>query len=811
MNNQIDIQQIAAALNNRADTLVPQWLPNGKKNNNEWVALNPKRKDDKLGSFSICLSGGKAGQWCDFATGDKGGDLVSLFAYLHNLNNFEAAKELAETHGLDTNPVQTAGDAEFKKKQSDRDKWLPIMPIPDFAMSSMPVQWHNRTPEKIFCYQSKSGEPLCFVFRVVKEDGSKATPPLCFAKNEAGTQKWVFRSPEKPRPLFGLQNLTDTEDEVVLIVEGEKCGQVFDNHQTTEPIAKEPKYQRLAIISWLGGCKGWNLSDWSPIFNKKVILWADNDAGGKKAMNSIAQHLTQNGCQCRFVNIPNDKPKGWDIADCFAESGAVETLTRIWDYSQNEYFIKDEQNQDNKTPDYELQQSEPNQEKKEKQKKSIFTKQELGEIWSRFVYIDGTDEIFDKKYKKIITQTAANMAMGGRFKSWIRSDKKLVLPPDAIVFDPTGEKMPDGGINLFDGFPEKFERLKPVDMSSLTLEEILDKPKKCPAIIRLIKHLCNNDLEQVEWLLNWLALPLQKKGTKMFSAVLAHSFVHGAGKSLFFDKVMRELYSEKYSRHLTQTDIESNFNANREHCLYGVFEEIFTSKSKYDLSGSLKDLITGGTQRIERKNFDAKEANNFMNCVLLSNQLQPFPIEEHDRRYFVLCPAEKLPQDIADAVIDELNNDGILAFYRFLISLPLTLTAGGRRGVAKGVAFRANTQPLTTDAKTAIIKWGYASWQSFYSQWKDDEISNTPFISCTATDLWLAYCKWCDLNGEQRMKKTQFIIAMRTKLKYKRIRYKNAIVYKEVRAYCFLTTEKATENDYSDEINQFAEKINSAK
>ena len=51
-----------------------------------------------LGSFKINL---KTGRWADFATGDKGGDPVSLVAFIENCKQGEAALKLARMLGLD--------------------------------------------------------------------------------------------------------------------------------------------------------------------------------------------------------------------------------------------------------------------------------------------------------------------------------------------------------------------------------------------------------------------------------------------------------------------------------------------------------------------------------------------------------------------------------------------------------------------------------------------------------------------------------------------------------------------------------------
>ena len=69
-----------------------------KRNGREYVALNPTRPGDtNPGSFSINL---QTGRWADFASGDRGGDPISLAAYLHGKSQVEAARDLAEALGV---------------------------------------------------------------------------------------------------------------------------------------------------------------------------------------------------------------------------------------------------------------------------------------------------------------------------------------------------------------------------------------------------------------------------------------------------------------------------------------------------------------------------------------------------------------------------------------------------------------------------------------------------------------------------------------------------------------------------------------
>jgi hypothetical protein len=77
--------------------ILHRWLPDGKRRGAEYVVKNPKRADTRAGSFSINL---RTGRWADFATGDKGGDVVSLAAYLFNLRQGEACDRVAEMVGV---------------------------------------------------------------------------------------------------------------------------------------------------------------------------------------------------------------------------------------------------------------------------------------------------------------------------------------------------------------------------------------------------------------------------------------------------------------------------------------------------------------------------------------------------------------------------------------------------------------------------------------------------------------------------------------------------------------------------------------
>jgi len=90
-----------AAINAHALAALPailaRWLSDGRRHGSEWVALNPRRGDRRPGSFRVNMM---TGRWADFATGDRGGDIIALAAYLYDLSQSDAARKLADMLGV---------------------------------------------------------------------------------------------------------------------------------------------------------------------------------------------------------------------------------------------------------------------------------------------------------------------------------------------------------------------------------------------------------------------------------------------------------------------------------------------------------------------------------------------------------------------------------------------------------------------------------------------------------------------------------------------------------------------------------------
>lgn len=116
--------------------------------------------------------------------------------------------------------------------------------------------------------------------------------------------KWEFKAPPAPRPLYNIGQLT-VGTGTVLIVEGEKAAD-----------AATKLYPKAIVTTWPSGCKAINKADWSPLKGRRVILWPDADEPGQQAMDRLAQLLLKLPVdRVQMVTPPADATEGWDLAD----------------------------------------------------------------------------------------------------------------------------------------------------------------------------------------------------------------------------------------------------------------------------------------------------------------------------------------------------------------------------------------------------------------------------------------------------------------------------------------------------------------
>lgn len=430
-----------------------------------------------------------------------------------------------------------------------------------------------------------------------------------------------------------------------------------------------------------------------------------------------------------------------------------------------------------------------------------------GSIFEQYWYIQGTKEVFNFKTGKRQPIETLRLEFPNEFDAWNKSKNRQKVESDNIWFDPTKTKVAPHGENYINTF-------KDLTIQPLTAMELGIDPAQldehflygvCSPVIDLIRHLCGTDTQALDWVLNWLAIPLQNLGTKMDTALIVHGHVQGAGKSLFFDRIMRKIY-DNYKLTLGQGQLDSQYNDWVEGKLFCVFEEILQGKERYSQMGMIKQLITGDTVYINKKFVSGWTQDNFVNTVFLSNDMQPLSLEEADRRHVVLYPTSELPTDIEESLEAMLDGDDdllIRAFYTYLL-----LKDTGEQD--------SHTHAIQTTAKTRLQELSMSSWERFYKAWKE-HLLDAPYQTCLTQDLYNYYIYWCKMNGERSTSATKFLTFVGLREDKRVVRYtydieQNGRVVSTINKqahiiYLKFTDEKPDQSWYGKSILRFKEII----
>jgi putative DNA primase/helicase len=302
-----------------------------------------------------------------------------------------------------------------------------------------------------------------------------------------------------------------------------------------------------------------------------------------------------------------------------------------------------------------------------------------------------------------------------------------------IGFDPTGR---DERIrcNLYAGWPT------------------VPKAGQCQCLLELLEYLCSGETNVApgslyQWVLRWLAYPIQNPGAKMLTSVIVHGG-QGTGKSLFFETIVK-IYGE-YGRVLGQEALEDKFNADwAEKKLFILADEVLARSDMYHVKNRLKGFITGDTIRVNPKNVAAHNERNHMNIAFLSNERQASVLEGDDRRYCVIWTPPKLSLEFFDGVLAELAAGGREALHWHLLH---EVDLGD---------FGPSSLPPMTDSKRDLIAQTVSSEERFVEEWRMLEVEingqTLPFCPCLGTDLYRAYQIWCDRHGERRRRMQDLI------------------------------------------------------
>ena len=364
MNDKIDFTALAGALLDRAEAVVAEWLPSGKKRGTEWVCGDLSGSAGRSTSVNLVT-----GRWAEFSDGgESGNDLTSLYAAIHGLGNAQAARDLIDRYGFgfcllvqvsapayaarpqaaraaaDQRPELGPDATPAAKPAASKSDWVPVIPVPANAPAPTFKHWHYPAPVASWAYRF-NGDLYGYIVRYAKSDGGKEIMPHTWCTDTGdgrGLMRWHFKQWDEPRPLYVPAGVLHDRRPVVL-VEGEKCAQA----------GFELLGDEFDFVSWPGGAKAWQKASWGWLSGVEVILWPDADAKrerlskaevtagldpeskplmvlerqpGYAAMAGIGALLqAQQGCTVKMVPMPRvgSVSDGWDLADAIEQASAA--------------------------------------------------------------------------------------------------------------------------------------------------------------------------------------------------------------------------------------------------------------------------------------------------------------------------------------------------------------------------------------------------------------------------------------------------------------------------------------------------------
>ncbi len=183
-------------------------------------------------------------------------------------------------------------------------------------------------PSNAWAYHDSNGNVVSYVCRFDLQDGKKDVIPYSY-KSNGKTSHWQWRGLDTPRLLYNLHELKSRPNAIVLLVEGEKTAE-----------AAKLLFPKYVVTTWIGGADGVKNADWTPLYGRKIFLWADNDVPGLHAMfggwsynEKTEKYRRVTGIsemfEASFKQIKNslEFPKKWDVADAiWTPEQAIEYL-----------------------------------------------------------------------------------------------------------------------------------------------------------------------------------------------------------------------------------------------------------------------------------------------------------------------------------------------------------------------------------------------------------------------------------------------------------------------------------------------------
>lgn len=384
--------------------------------------------------------------------------------------------------------------------------------------------------------------------------------------------------------------------------------------------------------------------------------------------------------------------------------------------------------------------------------------QDLGELLTRYSTVYGSNGgVFDRREHALVPEGDVRRLTirADLFKAWMEHAERDVVRQDEVGFDPAGT---DTNItcNLWGGWPTE------------------PKAGKCDRLLELLHYMCSeerNSHELSDWVLKWLAYPIQHPGAKMKSTIVVHG-PQGTGKNMFFEAVM-SIYGQ-YGRILDQDALTDKHNDWASRKLFLIADEVVAQAHRFEVKNKLKTLITGTWVRINPKHIAAYDEANHVNLVFLSNESMPVVLEEDDRRHCIIWTPPKKSKEFYAALQAEIEAGGVAALHDYLLHVDLG-------------DFHTATPPPDTDAKRDLVGLAMDSPVDFVDALVRNDIEYLRPMPGSSTVWYDCYKIWCARVGVKPASMKRFIDVLRRRrgIESKPERYASGQSVKQQRVITF--------------------------
>jgi len=282
------------------------------------------------------------------------------------------------------------------------------------------------------------------------------------------------------------------------------------------------------------------------------------------------------------------------------------------------------------------------------------------------------------------------------FDVWLQNPARVSYASAGFYIE--NSRCPNGVLNLFPGY-----KVRPIE----------------GAPTMFLRHLneivCSGDSDRSFWVMNRLAYMVQF-GDTVVPTALAITGDQGSGKSILAEYVGSALGELNYKYLHNDDALASRFSEE----LVGKFmicadEAIFTGDPK--LRNKLKSLISAQTMRDEGKGKAARDAQNVMFLVALSNENEPVAVERGDRRWTVMKTDNKFSKENRDAnrevdkearlyfkeLATEMKGDGPAKLLHMLLNWEVDFEAARTSLTTKEKAEMADTRMMRCDSLVAYL------------------------------------------------------------------------------------------------------------